>query len=98
MGVVSAYLFLFHEQRIRTLAIIGVIPIPLRMPVWVFILYTVTRDILRGWLEQEFQAYGYLYSLVDSFAHLGGVFAGLTCLYLFLPPEILYYRHSPDRS
>lgn len=97
MGVVAAYLFLYHEQRIRTLVMV-VLPIPftLRMPAWVFILYTVTRDILGGWLEQEAQSLGTFYSLVDSFSHLGGVIAGLTCLLLFLPSETLYYRHRAD--
>lgn len=100
MGIVAGYLFLFHGQRIRTLVIIGIIPIPFlpRLPAWVFILYTVVRDILNGWLEQAFQEYGYLYSFVDSFAHLGGVIAGLTCLYFFLPAETLYYRHRPDEG
>jgi len=98
MGIVAAYLFLYHEQRILTLILLGIIPIPLRMPAWVFILYTMTRDILGGWLEQEFQAYGYLYSLVDSFAHLGGIIAGLTCLFLFLPSGMLHYRHRSDRG
>ena len=99
MGIVSAYLFLYHAQRIRTLAMLfGIIPIPftLRMPAWMFILYTVARDVVRGHLEQQFQAYGYIYSLVGSFAHLGGVIAGLTCLYFFLPRELLYYRHRSD--
>ena len=97
MGVVAAYLFLYHEQRIRTLVmVIFPIPFTVRMPAWVFILYAVTRDIVGGWLEQEFQAYGYLYSFVDSFAHLGGLIAGLTCLYFFLPAEMLYYRHRPS--
>jgi membrane associated rhomboid family serine protease len=98
MGIVAAYLFLYHEQRIRTLVLLAIIPVPvpLRIPAWVFILYTVARDIVRGYLEQQFQAHGYLYSLVGSFAHLGGVIAGLTCLYLFLPPELIYYRHRPD--
>jgi len=98
MGVVAAYLFLYHGQRILTLILLGVIPIPLRIPAWVFILYTVTRDILSGWLEQEFQAIGHIYSFVDSFAHLGGVIAGLICVYFFLPRELLYYRHRPSAA
>ena len=100
MGIVAAYLFLYHDQRIHTLVMLTIIPIPftLRMPAWVFILYTVTRDILGGWLEQRFQAQGYLYSFVDSFAHLGGVIAGLACLYFFLPAEMLYYRHRAERA
>jgi len=98
MGVVAAYLFLYHQQRILTLIFFGVIPIPLRIPAWVFILYTVTRDILGGRLEQELQASGHIYNFVDSFAHLGGVIAGLICVYFFLPRELLYYRHRPDAT
>lgn len=101
MGVVGAYLFLYHEQRIRTLPmLLGFIPIPFtpRMPAWVFIVQTVARDVTRGWLEQQFQAHGYIHSLVGSSAHLGGIIAGLTCLYFFLPRELLYYRHRPDEA
>lgn len=101
MGVVGAYLFLYHEQRIRTWPMLfGIIPVPftLHMPAWVFIVQTVARDITRGWLEQQFQAHGYVYSLVGSSAHLGGIIAGLTCLYFFLPHEMLYYRHRPGAA
>ena len=28
----------------------------------------------------------------------GGVIAGLTCLYFFLPRELIYYRHRPDAA
>ncbi|RLC99758.1 MAG: hypothetical protein DRI77_02010 [Chloroflexi bacterium] len=95
MGIVAAYLFLYPDERIRTFVMLAVIPIPftLQMPAWVFILYTVTGDIVRGWLEQQAEALGFIYSLIGSFAHLGGVIAGLTCLYFFLPSELLHYRH-----
>jgi membrane associated rhomboid family serine protease len=95
MGVVAAYLFLYPTQRIRTLPLVGVIPIPFlpRVPAWVFILYTIAHDIVGAFLEQEVQAYGYT-TLVGWFAHLGGVIAGLTCLYLYLPAEIIHYRHQ----
>jgi membrane associated rhomboid family serine protease len=99
MGVVGAYLFLYHEQRIHTWPMLfGFIPVPftLRMPAWVFIIQTIARDVTRGWLEQQAQAQGQIYSLVGSSAHLGGIIAGLTCLYFFLPRETLYYRHRPD--
>jgi membrane associated rhomboid family serine protease len=100
MGIVAAYLFLYHGQRIRTLIMLVIIPTPftLRMPAWVFILYTVARDIINGWLEQQFQAQGAIYSFVNSFAHLGGIVAGLTCLYLYLPRELIHYRHRPDTA
>lgn len=70
----------------------------MRMPIWVSIIQTVARDVTRGWLEQQFQAYGYIYSLVGSSAHLGGIIAGLTCLYFFLPRELLHYRHRLDAA
>jgi membrane associated rhomboid family serine protease len=99
MGIVGAYLFLYHERRIRALPLLfGIIPVPFTLPIpaWVFIVQTVARDVTRGWLEQQFQEHGYIYSLVGSSAHLGGIIAGLTCLYFFLPRELLHYRHSPD--
>jgi membrane associated rhomboid family serine protease len=96
MGIVGAYLFLYHGERIRTLVVLGILPIPftMRMPAWVFILYTVFGDILNGLLEQELQAIGFAYAAVDMFAHLGGVIAGLTCLYFYLPAEIVHYRRQ----
>ncbi len=99
MGVMGAYLFLFYEERIRTLPMIfGVIPfifyLP-RLPVWVFILYTILRDALNGWLEQQFQAAGTYYSFVNSFAHLSGIIAGMLCVFLFLPPAMLHFRRGP---
>lgn len=101
MGVMAAYLFLYPNQRIRTLPVLfGFIPIPfsLPMPAWVFIVYKVIGDVVNGLLRQELEAIGYVASFVDSFAHLGGVIAGLTCLFLFLPSEILHYRHRPDEA
>ena len=99
MGVMGAYLFLFYEERIRTLPMIfGVIPFVFylpRLPVWVFILYTILRDVLNGWLEEQFQAAGTYYSFVNSFAHLSGIIAGMVCIFLFLPPAMLHFRRKP---
>jgi membrane associated rhomboid family serine protease len=106
MGIVAAYLFLFPGQRIRTMPVLfwvvllGIplpiplpIPVMIPMPAWVFILHSVLKDIAHGWLQTKAQEYGFVYSLTGSFAHLGGIIAGLTCLYFFLPAEILHYRH-----
>lgn len=95
MGVVAAYLFLYPTQRIRTLPLVGLLPIPFlpRIPAWAFILYTVAHNLVGALLEQEIQAYGYT-TLVGWFAHLGGLIAGLTCLYLYLPAEIIHYRRQ----
>ena len=101
MGVVGAYLFMYHGERIRTLPLLfGFIPIPIlpRVSASFFIFYTIFRDVLNGWLEQQFQTFGYHYSFVDSFAHLSGVIAGLLCVLLFLPAEILNYRYRPEAA
>jgi len=96
MGVVGAYLFLYYEERIRTLPMIfGFIPFIFwwpRLPVWVFILYTILKDVLNGWLEEQFQALGSYYSFVNSFAHLGGILGGMLCIYLFLPASMLHFK------
>jgi membrane associated rhomboid family serine protease len=102
MGVVGAYLFLYYEERIRTLPMIfGFIPfifyLP-RLPVWVFILYTILRDVLNGWLEEQMQAAGTYYSFVNSFAHLSGIIAGMVCVYLFLPPAMLHFKRGGGTS
>ena len=95
MGIVAAYMFLYPDERIRTLVTLVIIPIPftLQMPAWVFMLYTVTSNFVRGWLEQKAESMGFVYSLIGSFAHLGGMMAGLTLLYFFLPAELVHYRY-----
>jgi membrane associated rhomboid family serine protease len=94
MGMIAAYLFLYSDQRIRTMVTVFSLPIPIGigMPAWVFILHMTLRDALGSWLEQELQEMGYIYSMVDVFAHLGGFAAGLLCVFLFLPAETLYYQ------
>jgi membrane associated rhomboid family serine protease len=100
MGMLGAYLFLYYEERIRTLPIIWwEIPIPFvfylpRFPVWVFIFYTIIKDVLNGWLEEQFQAIGSYYSFTNSFAHLGGIIGGMLCIYLFLPASMLHLRRG----
>jgi membrane associated rhomboid family serine protease len=104
MGVVGAYLFLYYEERIRTLPIIWIkIPLPFifylpRFPVWVFILYTIIKDVLNGWLEEQFQAAGTYYSFVNSFAHLSGIIGGMLCIYLFLPATMLHFRRQTRKT
>ena len=99
MGMIAAYLFLYSDQRVRTLVTVFGLPIPfgIGVPAWVFILHMTLRDALGSWLEQQLQAEGYVYSMVDVFAHLGGFAAGLLCVFLFLPAETLYYRRQYTR-
>jgi len=100
MGLIGAYLFLYHGERIRTLVLLnGIlpfpIPIPLRMSAAVFVFYMILRDVLNGWLEQQVQQQlGLRFSYVDSFAHLSGLIAGLLGMYLFLPAAILHYQYQ----
>lgn len=110
IGIVTAYIFLYHDQRIRTV-IFGFLPIPEtyyfipflawpRLPAWVFVMVRVVQDILGAWLAQTIQyEYGVEFPVyVAWFVHLGGVLAGLTCLYLFLPAEIIHYRRQVDED
>jgi membrane associated rhomboid family serine protease len=94
MGMIAAYLFLYGDQRIRTMVTVFGLPVPfgVGIPAWVFILHMSLRDAIGSWLEQQFQEMGYVYSMVGVFAHLGGFAAGLLCIFLFLPAETLYYR------
>jgi membrane associated rhomboid family serine protease len=101
MGVVGAYLFLFNEERIRTLILVfGIIPVPYlpRMRAWVFIAYTIAGDVLNGFLEEQFQQLGQEHSSTNSFAHLSGIVAGMLCIYLFLPSMMLRYRYQPEQK
>jgi membrane associated rhomboid family serine protease len=95
MAVMAAYLFLYSEQRIRTLMFLTVVPVPvpIKLPVWFFVIFQTLQDVIGGFLEQSFQEMGYRYSMVGFFAHLGGFIAGMTAIYLFLPAEVLHYRH-----
>jgi membrane associated rhomboid family serine protease len=97
MAVMAAYLFLYSEQQIRTLMFLAVVPVPvpIKLPVWFFVIFQTARDVIGGFLEQSFQEMGYRYSMVGFFAHLGGFIAGMTAIYLFLPSEVLHYRHRP---
>ncbi|HNT73377.1 MAG TPA: rhomboid family intramembrane serine protease [Anaerolineae bacterium] len=96
MGLLGAYMFLYSDQRIRTLVIVFLLPIPIKLPVWAFMLYMLVSDMSGALLEQELQALGLLYSQgVGFMAHLGGLFAGIVCAYLFLPGEVLSYRYRP---
>jgi membrane associated rhomboid family serine protease len=96
-AVMGAYLFLYHEQRLRTLMLVAIlpVPIPVKLPVWFFVLYHTSKDIIGGYLEQSLQELGYRYSMVGFFAHLSGFIAGMTLIYLFLPAELIHYRHRP---
>lgn len=97
MGVVGAYMFLFSEEKIRTIVMPLGIPIPIfpRVSAGFFIGYLILSDVFNGLLIEQFQKLGRNFSSVNSFAHLSGLVGGLIAIYLFLPREMLHYRYQP---
>jgi len=106
-GVMGAYLFLYSEQRILTLFSIWLapvipipffnciipLPLPIRLPAWVFLIYTFTKDALWAQLTVEIiEQQGQFFTGINVFAHLGGALAGVLFIYLFLHPEALVQR------
>ncbi len=82
-GVMTAYLFLYADERIFTL----VFPIPwlFWLPAWVYIVYNLLVNALVGQLVQT----GTIFMTANAFAHLGGAAGGLVFIYFFLHPEVL---------
>ncbi|HZY41833.1 MAG TPA: rhomboid family intramembrane serine protease [Anaerolineae bacterium] len=98
MGVVGAYLFLFSEEKIHTVVLLGgLLPVPFfpRVTAGFFIGYQIVGDVVNGLLIEQFQKLGRNFSSVNSFAHLSGLVGGLIAIYLFLPREMLHYRYKP---
>jgi membrane associated rhomboid family serine protease len=101
MGVVGAYLFLYQNERIRTLPLLlGIIPIPWlpRLRVSFFILWMIAGDVVNRLLQEQFQAVGKMFSYTGSFTHLTGVLVGMTVIYLFLPKEMLHFRYRSSQA
>lgn len=99
-GVMAAYLFLYAGERITTWVLTSFlpvpfpIPLPVRMPAWVFIMHSVSHDLLLGLLNEELvKKYDFPPIGVDVFGHLGGLLVGLIFIYLYLlPGALLDYR------
>lgn len=99
-GVMGAYLFLYSDEKIRTLGAFSLfgqclIPIPIFMhlPAWVFLVYQFFKDALLGQLALEIVKFESQFSLgVGVFAHMGGMVSGLLFIFLFLHPEALVAR------
>ena len=82
-GIMTAYMFLYSDQRILTLIL--PIPWPFWIPAWLYILRDLLFNAVVGQLIQE----GTLVVTVNVFAHLGGAVGGIVFLYFFLHPEVL---------
>lgn len=85
-GIMTAYLFLYSEQRILTL----ILPIPYLfwLPAWAFIVRDLLYNAVVGQLVQE----GMVQTSVNIFAHLGGAVGGLFFIYFFLHPDVFAQR------
>jgi membrane associated rhomboid family serine protease len=80
-GVLAAYLVLFPRGNIRTLILLGWIPLIFLIPAWVIIGYWIVLQFINGFLSlgvrtQEGSGVAY-------FAHVGGFVAGLVLVNLF---------------
>lgn len=100
-GVMAAYLFLYSEERVFTLFAINIpglciipTPLPMWLPSWVFIVYTLLGDAAVGQILQEVSALvdGPVSTGVGVFAHLGGAATGFIFLFFFMHPEV-FARH-----
>lgn len=89
-GIMTAYLFLYSEERILTFVAFWIIPIPVPfwIPAWVHIVQNLMVNALIGELVQS----GLYETNVGVFAHLGGGLGGLLCIFLFLHPEVFAQR------
>jgi membrane associated rhomboid family serine protease len=85
-GIMTAYLFLYADERILTLIL--PIPWPFWLPAWFFIVYNLLVNALLGQLIQEHV----ILVTVNVFAHLGGAAGGLFFIYFFLHPEVFAQR------
>ena len=85
-GIMTAYMFLYSDQRILTLIL--PIPWPFWIPVWLYIVRDLLFNAVVGQLIQE----GTLVVTVNVFAHLGGAIGGIVFLYFFLHPDVFAQR------
>lgn len=85
-GIMTAYLFLYADQRILTLIL--PVPWPFWIPAWIYIIHQLLGNALVGELIQQDLAY----TTVNVFAHLGGAIGGFLFIYFFLHPEVFAQR------
>jgi membrane associated rhomboid family serine protease len=100
-GVMGAYLFLYWDEHITTLVAASLqgclipFPWPVKLPAWVFLVYSFLKDALLGQIALELVEIAPEFFLgVGVFAHMGGVVTGLIFIFLFLHPEALAYRRG----
>lgn len=83
-GVLAAYILLFPSGRVRTLILIGFIPIIMLFPAWIVLGLWVFLQFLNGFASLSVdtaQTGGIAY-----FAHIGGFIAGSLLVWVFRDP------------
>lgn len=89
-GIMTAYLFLYSNERVLTLVSVWIIPLPIPfwLPAWVYIVQNLLLNAFVGELLQA----GLAETNIGVFAHLGGAAGGLLFIYFFLHPEVFAQR------
>jgi membrane associated rhomboid family serine protease len=83
-GVLAAYIWLFPSGRVRTLILLGFIPLIILLPAWIILGLWVFLQFLNGFASLSVdtaQTGGVAY-----FAHIGGFVAGSLLVWLFRDP------------
>lgn len=80
-GVLAAYLVLFPRGKIRTLILLGWIPLILLFPAWFQIGYWIVLQFINGFLTLGVRT-AETGGGVAYFAHIGGFIAGLLLVFL----------------
>jgi membrane associated rhomboid family serine protease len=89
-GIMTAYLFLYADERVLTLVSLWIIPLPIPfwLPAWVYIVQNLLLNAFVGELVQA----ELIQTNIGVFAHLGGAAGGLLCIYFFLHPDVFAQR------
>ncbi|MGH2447675.1 MAG: rhomboid family intramembrane serine protease [Chloroflexota bacterium] len=85
-GILAAYLMLYPTSRVRTIVLIGILPLPLRLPAWVLIGFWILLQFVDGVatlsaLTGQSQTGGVAY-----WAHVGGFITGGVLIWVFRHP------------
>jgi membrane associated rhomboid family serine protease len=91
-GVLGAYLRMFPLNRIRVLAPLGFLMIPIRLPAMIVIGFWIVLQFFNEWVsitEHNAQTHS---GGVAYLAHIGGFLTGFTLSFLWRRKDMDYYR------
>lgn len=93
-GVLGAYLVLFPHGKVRTVILLGWIPLVFLFPAWLQIGYWIVLQFINGFVSLGVQS-AETGGGVAYFAHIGGFVAGLALVWVFRNPEAqARHRHA----